>query len=62
MLRDVFSRGKIIYIPTSKTKKQWFKASECLWSANGAIVRKPSLDEFYPDLKEFFHKFLEIPH
>uniref|UniRef100_A0A8H7N5K6 Uncharacterized protein n=1 Tax=Bionectria ochroleuca TaxID=29856 RepID=A0A8H7N5K6_BIOOC len=61
-IRDVFSRGKIIYIPTSKTKKQWFKASECLWSANGAIVRKPSLDEFYPDLKEFFHKFLEIPH
>ncbi|CAI6095031.1 unnamed protein product [Clonostachys chloroleuca] len=51
-----------IYIGENKDGvNKWFKTSECLWSANGAIVRKPSLDEIYPDLKEFFHKFLEIP-
>ncbi|CAH0052480.1 unnamed protein product [Clonostachys solani] len=60
-IRHIFSTGKMIYIPTGKNSRHWFKTSECLWLANGAIVGKPCLDEFYPDLEEFFHQFLEIP-
>ncbi|VUC31113.1 unnamed protein product [Clonostachys rosea] len=60
-IRHMFSHGKMIYIPTGKNNRYWFKSSECLWSANGAVVRKPCLKEFYPDLEDFFHQFLKIP-
>lgn len=58
-LKDLFLTRPFIYVPSADGKR-FFKASECVWSSDGAVLGKTCLEPHYPDLAPFFVDFLGV--
>ncbi|KAF2791877.1 hypothetical protein K505DRAFT_326545 [Melanomma pulvis-pyrius CBS 109.77] len=61
-LKECFEEEDLIYVPAVQPQsKRWFKVSECVWSNEGAMLGKPCLEPFYPQLTELFVDFFGVP-
>lgn len=59
-IRNIFNNETLIYIPLEE--KQWYKATEVLWSDFSSTFgdQFPSLEKYYPKLKSFFIDKLKV--
>ncbi|KAI1132208.1 hypothetical protein F5Y10DRAFT_284107 [Nemania abortiva] len=58
-LKQAFDNGRLIYADTSGSSC-WHTASDCVWSSGIQIQGRVLLNEFYPDLEEFFVDLLGV--